>query len=119
CSSDLWCSKGSIILSRVLSCPPCKLEVEVKTPAGLLTSSPVSQRLLVPSKKYFIAAAMLPKRVGLPRARPAQFLRSSRVAYIAPSAGISGATASHSVETEIGRASCRERGEAAEAGGAW
>ena len=66
--------------SRVVSCPPCRLAVEVKTPAGLPTSSPLSQRLLVPSRKYFIGAAMLPKRVGLPSARPAQFFRSSRLA---------------------------------------
>lgn len=35
---------------------------------------------MVPSMKYFMAAAMLPKRVGLPRARAAQVLRSSAVA---------------------------------------
>ncbi|MNJ76728.1 hypothetical protein D3C77_740700 [compost metagenome] len=64
----------------VVSWPPCRLAVEVNTAAGLSTSSPVSQRLLVPSRKYFRGAAMLPKRVGLPRARPAQWRRSSRVA---------------------------------------
>jgi hydroxyacylglutathione hydrolase len=42
----------------------------VNTPAGLPTSAPVSQRLLVPSRKYLSGAAMLPKRVGLPKARP-------------------------------------------------
>ncbi|MNZ37643.1 hypothetical protein D3C78_550960 [compost metagenome] len=41
---------------------------------------------------------MLPKRVGLPSTRPAQWRKSSRVAYSAPLAGMSGATASHSVE---------------------
>ncbi len=71
----------------------------MKTPAGLLTSSPVSHKLLVPSKKYFMAAAILPKRVGLPKAKPAQFLRSSKLAYIAPLLGTSGATASHSFDT--------------------
>ena len=67
------------MVSRVASCPPWRLEVEVKTPAGLPARSPPSQRLLVPSRKYFIAAAMLPKRVGLPRASPAQWRRSSWV----------------------------------------
>ncbi|MNG32388.1 hypothetical protein D3C84_1183890 [compost metagenome] len=54
--------------------------------------------MLVPSRKYLSGAAMLPKRVGLPRARPEQFFRSSRLAYSAPSSGMSGDTASHSVE---------------------
>ena len=35
-------------------------------------------------EEVFQREAMLPKRVGLPRARPAQFFRSSRVAYSAP-----------------------------------
>ncbi|MGF6515101.1 hypothetical protein ABH912_002567 [Pseudomonas sp. BT76 TE3572] len=43
-------------------------------------------------------AAMLPNRVGLPMARPAQFFKSSRLAYSAPSSGMSGDTASHSLE---------------------
>ncbi|MNP45005.1 hypothetical protein D3C76_1388940 [compost metagenome] len=93
-----WCISGSIIDSRVVSWPPCRLAVEVNTPAGLPTSSPPSQRLLVPSRKYLSGAAMLPNRVGLPSTRPAQWRRSSSVAYSAPLAGISGATASHSVE---------------------
>src|SRR5450830_1409035 len=93
-----WCSSGSSIDNKVLSWPPCRLDVEVKTPAGLPTRAPVSHRLLVPSIKYFNGAAILPKRVGLPRARAAQFFRSSRLAYKAPSSGISGATASHWLE---------------------
>ncbi|MOA44068.1 hypothetical protein D3C78_1662960 [compost metagenome] len=75
-----WCNNGSIIDSSVVSCPPCRLAVEVNTPAGLPTRAPVSHRLLVPSRKYLSGAAMLPKRVGLPSARPAQFFRSSRLA---------------------------------------
>ena len=42
--------------------------------------APDIQSWLVPSMKYFSAAAMLPKRVGLPRASPAQSRRSSLVA---------------------------------------
>ena len=54
--------------------------VEVNTLAGLPDSAPETQRPLVPSQKYFIAAAILPNRVGLPSARPEQFSRSSSVA---------------------------------------
>lgn len=67
------------MLRMVLSCPPCMLEVEVKKPAGLLIRSPLNQRSLVLSKKYFKGAAILPKRVGLPVMMPAQFLMSSFV----------------------------------------
>ena len=35
-----WCSSGSIIEVNVVSCPPCKLEVEVKSAAGLPTRAP-------------------------------------------------------------------------------
>ena len=56
------------------------LEVEVNTPAGLSISAPDSHRELVPSRKNFRGAAMFPKRVGLPSARPAQSRRSSAVA---------------------------------------
>ena len=52
----------------------------MKTVAGLPASFAPSHRGTVPSMKYFMAAAMLPKRVGLPRARAAQVLRSSAVA---------------------------------------
>ena len=56
------------------------LRAEVKAAAGLSISAPLIHRLEVPSMKYLSGAAMLPKRVGLPRARPAQPRRSSRVA---------------------------------------
>jgi len=72
-----WCSNGSIIDSSVDSCPPCRLEVEVKTAAGLPIRAPLSQSRLVVSMKYFIGAAMLPKRVGLPRISPQQSVRSA------------------------------------------
>src|SRR5690554_7755722 len=73
-----WCIKGNAMVSNVLSWPPCSEEVEVKTPAGLLINAPVNQSGLVPSRKYFNGAAMLPKRVGLPITKPAQCLRSDR-----------------------------------------
>ena len=56
--------------SKVDSWPPCSVCVEVKTPAGLSLSAPDSHNALVPSKKNFSGAAMLPKRVGLPRINP-------------------------------------------------
>ncbi|MNT53762.1 hypothetical protein D3C72_1908660 [compost metagenome] len=71
-----WCSSGSIIDSSVVSWPPCRLPVAVNTQAGLPVSAPDSHWATVPSRKYFIGAAMLPKRVGLPRARPAHSSRS-------------------------------------------
>ena len=37
-----WCRSGSIIESRVVSWPPCRLAVEVNTPAGLPASAPRS-----------------------------------------------------------------------------
>lgn len=72
-----WCSSGSSIEIRVVSWPPCRLEVEVKAVAGLSTRAPPSHSSLVVSTKCFSGAAMLPKRVGLPSARPAQWRRSS------------------------------------------
>ena len=72
-----WWIRGFIIDSRVLSWPPCIEAVEVKTQAGLLISVPDIHCGLVPSRKYFMAAAILPKRVGLPSARPAQSVKSS------------------------------------------
>src|SRR3989338_1481820 len=78
------------MLSIVASCPPCKLAVDVKQPAGFPINAPDCHMPLVPSKKYLRAAAMLPKRVGLPSAHPAQPLRSSCVAYGGPSDGMAG-----------------------------
>ena len=72
-----WWKRGIIIDSRVDSWPPCRLPVDVNTQAGLPDRLPASQSLAVPSQKYFMAAAMLPKRVGDPRARPAHSCKSS------------------------------------------
>ncbi len=46
-----------------------------------------------------MAAAMFPKRVGEPSARPAHSRRSSGSTYGAPSSGIAGAVASATLET--------------------
>ncbi len=56
--------------SKVDSCPPCSVCVEVKTAAGLFASAPESHSALVPSRKNLSGAAMFPKRVGLPRIKP-------------------------------------------------
>ena len=79
-SSIPWCRSGSIIDRSVVSCPPCRLAVEVNTAAGLPMSAPDSHRSEVPSMKYLSGAAMLPKRVGLPSASPAHSTKSARVA---------------------------------------
>ena len=62
--------------SKVDSCPPCRVCVEVNTPAGLPTKAPEIQSALVPSKKNFKGADIFPKRVGLPMIRPLQSTRS-------------------------------------------
>jgi hypothetical protein len=64
---------------HVDSCPPCKVWVELKTAAGLPAKAPCAQSELVLSKKYFIGAAMLPKRVGLPMIKPSAWANSSSV----------------------------------------
>ena len=89
-----WWSSGSIIDNSVVSWPPCKLDVEVKTPAGTPINEPFSQRSEVLSIKYLSGAAMLPKRVGLPSRRPAQSAKSDCWQNSGPSSGISSATAS-------------------------
>ena len=66
--------------SGVVSWPPCVVLPDVKAPTGLPASTPVSQRLDVPSKNAISGAAMLPKRTGLPTTRPAHSRRSSCVA---------------------------------------
>ena len=68
---------GIIIDSNVDSWPPCKVAVEVNTPAGLPISVPLAHSPPSPSRKCFIGAAMLPNRVGLPMARPAHSRRSA------------------------------------------
>ena len=79
------------MLSKVDSCPPCRLAVEVKTPAGLPAKAPENHSADVPSMKYLSAAAMLPNRVGLPMTRPPHSTRSWFLAHGGPEAGTSGA----------------------------
>ena len=52
-------------------------ELDVNTPAGLPTNPPDIQSELVLSRKYFIDEDILPNRVGLPRIRPSQLVKSS------------------------------------------
>ena len=87
------------MVSKVDSWPPCMLELLVNTHAGLPIKSPDNHTPLVPSRKYFIAAAMLPKRVGLPMAKPAHSRKSSMLTYGAPLSGMLSAICSHTVET--------------------
>ena len=58
------------MLSNVDSCPPCSDDVEVNTAAGLSINAPDNHKSEVVSKKAFSAAAIVPKRVGEPRASP-------------------------------------------------
>jgi hypothetical protein len=74
-------------------------EVELKTAAGLRSSAPFSQSAPVPSRKCLSAAAMLPKRVGLPSARPSHSIRSSCVAKGGPDSGTAASVASVVGET--------------------
>ena len=60
---------------------------------------PDSQAAVLPSKKYFMALAMFPKRVGEPRARPSHSSKSECWAYGEPSSGIVFSVASHTAET--------------------
>ena len=78
----------------VASCPPCRVSVEVKTAAGLPARLPATHSALVPSRKNFTGAAMLPKRVGLPRMRPEHSVKSSWVAKGGPSFGTAGSSRS-------------------------
>ncbi len=73
--------------------------MEANTTAGLPDRVPASHSAAVPSRKYFIAEAMLPKRVGEPSARPAHSARSDSSTYGAPSGGMLGAVASATVDT--------------------
>ena len=78
-SSMPWCSSGSAIVSKVDSCPPCMVLVEVNSAAGLPASVPLAHSAPVLSRKCLSGAAMLPKRVGLPSARPPHSTRSCLV----------------------------------------
>ena len=51
--------------SSVVSCPPCRLAVEVKTHAGLPASAPRCQRSEVPSRKCLSGTALLWQRGAL------------------------------------------------------
>jgi hypothetical protein len=55
-----WCSNGNIMLSRVVSWPPCNELVDVNTVAGLPAIAPDIHRFDVESIKYFNAAAIFP-----------------------------------------------------------
>ena len=72
---------------------------EVNTRGGLVHQRALRHRLQVWSRKYFSGAAMLPKRVGLPRTRPSQAARSSRLAQGAPWSGTARCGRSLSAET--------------------
>ncbi len=69
--------RGNHILTRVVSCPPCMLEVEQKQPATLPMVAPDIHRPLNPSITAFSEAVMLPKRVGEPSAIPSAQAKSS------------------------------------------
>lgn len=86
-----WCSSGRCIDSKVDSWPPCIEAVEVNTPAGLPARVPLAHSAPRPSRKCFIGAAMLPKRVGLPSSKPLHSARSALSTYGAPSSGTGGA----------------------------
>ena len=94
-----WCSNGKVMDSSVDSWPPCIDEVEVNTAAGFPTNDPLSHSAAVPSKKYFIADAMLPNRVGLPMINPSQSARSVFSTYRCPVVGTKGSVCSHAVDT--------------------
>src|SRR5215467_8860690 len=52
----------------VVSCPPCRLPVDTKTPAALPSSSPLSQSDVSWAIWFLSCAATFPKRVGVPKA---------------------------------------------------
>jgi len=54
------CSRGTIMVRGVVSCPPWVVAVEVNKPAGFPSRVPSSQSLAVESISFFIWAAMLP-----------------------------------------------------------
>ncbi len=87
-------------MSKVLSCPPCMLPVLVKTQAGFPASAPLNHSDVLPSQKYFIGAAIFPKRVGEPKARPMHSWRSLYSAYGDPSLGTADSVDSQTVDIE-------------------
>ncbi len=64
----------------VVSWPPCWVAVLAKTLPTLPTRAPFIQWPPVWSKKFFICAAMLPKRVGVPKMTASYSESSSTVA---------------------------------------
>ena len=84
---------------RVDSLPPWALPLEVRPGRFAGQGAPFCQVAMVPSQKYFIGAAMLPKRQGAARARP---MHSGEVGFLdvgRAAVGTSGALASQTVET--------------------
>ncbi len=105
-----WCNSGSIMETRVVSWPPCMVAVEVNTAAGLPASRPFNHSSPVLSQKYFIGAAILPKRVGEPSATPMHSTRSFSSAYGAPvSVSDDGAAGAFAGSTVVTRGTVRTR----------
>ena len=75
-----WCS--SVVWNEVMvvSWPPCWLAVLEKTLPTLPTRAPAQQSPPVWSRKLRICAAMLPKRVGVPKMMASYCSSSSGVA---------------------------------------
>ncbi len=68
------------MVSRVVSLPPCMLEVEQKAAPTLPINEPASHSLPVESMKVFSGALMFPKRVGDPSTSASHHSRSAGVA---------------------------------------
>ncbi len=64
-----WASCVTAVI-RVVSCPPCMVPVDTKSPAGLPTSAPFIHKAPVESRRAFIWAGIMPKRVGKPKSTP-------------------------------------------------
>ena len=75
-----WCRRGTSIESNVDSCPPCRVVLEVNTVAGLPINFPEIQISVVASKKAFSGDAIVPKRVGDPKASASHSIKSLFVA---------------------------------------
>jgi hypothetical protein len=75
-----WCSKVVWKLVSVVSCPPCCVAVLANTLPTLPMSLPPAHRPPVWSRKLRICAAMLPKRVGVPKMMASYCGSSSTVA---------------------------------------
>ena len=62
-----WCNSTVWVLRIVLSWPPCWVAVLANTEPTLPTNLPAIHSPPVWSRKFFMCAAMLPKRVGTPK----------------------------------------------------